>query len=151
MVLMATIVTLLMSSYQELSIAKNTLNKNRTTILEKERLHLRLEQILSKMVSWREVEANHYMFTFDHGPDLEPSFRGEVEGMFYLDHHRLCMVTWPNSEEPPRIEVLAKNIENFSFAFFNRSTGEFERSKYPDEKPLMVRGQINGEVVAFFL
>lgn len=150
LILMAAIVTILMSSYRELSLAKKALDNDRAVVLQKQRLVLRLEQVLAKVVSWREVKTNQYVFTYNNGPDLEPSFRGEVEAMLYLDLDQLCMITWPNNKEPPRIEVLTNQLKEFSFEFFDTEQGLFEK-KFPKEKPWMAKCVIDGEAIAFFL
>jgi hypothetical protein len=150
LVLMAAIVTILMSSYKELTFAKLALDEDRAVVLQKQRLTLRLEQVLAKIVTWRAVEPNRYAFTFNNGPDLEPSFRGEVEAMLYLDRDQLCMITWPNGNELPRIEVLANRVKNVSFAFFDTETGIFE-NYLPKEQPFMAKCIINKEAIAFFL
>ncbi len=139
MVLMAAIVAILFSSYKEFSLAKKELQADKDVVFNKQRLRLRLEQIFSQLISWREIDERSYSFTYNNGADLDPSFRGEVEGMIYLDEKKsLYVITWGKDQAPPRLEMVATDAEQLVVKFFDSSTGNFV-TNYPQNRPFMIK------------
>jgi hypothetical protein len=149
MVLMAGIVAILFSSYTDLSLAKFHLKEEKEKVFNRQRLHLRLEQIFSGLGSWKDLEKKGYFFSYDNGADLEAPFRGVVEGMIHIDKGDLILTTWPEKGNP-RMEVLCENIDNFSIKFFDSAKGEWIVG-YPAVKPFMIMMKLNNEEIPFFI
>jgi hypothetical protein len=149
MVLMGGIVAVLFSSYTDLSLSKFHLKEEKEKVFNRQRLHLRLEQIFSRLGSWKVLEKEGCFFSYDNGADLDPAFRGVVEGMIYIDKGELILTTWPEKGDP-RQEILCENANNFSIEFFDSSKGEWIAG-YPAEKPFMIKMKLNKEEIPFFL
>lgn len=146
---MAGIVAILFSSYTDLSLAKFHLKEEKEKVFNRQRLHLRLEQIFSRLGSWKDLEKKGCFFSYDNGADLDPAFRGVVEGMIHIGNGELILTTWPEKGDP-RQEILCENIDDFSIKFFDSSKGAWIEG-YPAVKPFMIMMKLNNEEIPFFL
>jgi len=148
MVLFGFIIGILFSSFKEFSIAKTTLRKDKELILNRQKLQLRLGQIFSSLKTLK-IENNACHLSYDNGIDLEEEFRGQLEAMLLIDKGRLALVTWPEKGDA-RKEIICEPAKSFSFSFFDTKEGAWT-SKYPEQKPLMMKITIDQTPYPFFL
>ena len=109
--LFTVIIGILFSSFKELTLAKTTLRKDKELILNRQKLQLRLSQILSR-VSELELKNEGCFMTYKNELDWNKNFRGTLEGMLYIDAGRLVFVSWPE-EGNARKEILYEAATTF--------------------------------------
>jgi hypothetical protein len=148
LVLFGAIIGILFSSYREFSLAKIALRTDKELILNRQKLQLRLGQIFSSLKTLK-IEENACHLSYDNGIDLEKDFRGQLEAMLLIDKGRLALVTWAEKEKV-RKEILCESAKSFSFSFFDTKNGAWT-SKYPEQKPLMMKITIDQTIYPFFL
>lgn len=146
LILLTGVIAILFSSYRELSVGKHKLKECRENIFNKQRLQLRLNQIFSGL---KVFESTQTLFSYDNGVDIDPNFRGTIEGLFHLDKDNLLLVTWPENGEP-RVELLMEKVESFSVRFFDPAKGVWLDS-FSTPKPFMAIVKINKEEIPLFL
>jgi hypothetical protein len=149
LVLFGAIMTILFSSYKELSQAKHSLKKDKEIILTRQKLQLRMSQIFSQTETLT-FEDQVCLLTYDNGWDPAAAFRGKREAMLYIDKGRLALVTWPE-KGPGRKEILYEPAHSFFFQFFDTKKGEWN-PQYPEQKPFMMKMIIDKNLtLPFFL
>ena len=148
LVLFGAIIGILFSSYREFSLAKIALRSDKELILNRQKLQLRLGQIFSSIKTLKMEETACHL-SYDNGIDLEKEFRGQLEAMLLIDKGRLALVTWAEKEKV-RKEILCESVKSFSFIFFDAKKGAWT-SKYPEQKPLMMKITIDQTIYPFFL
>lgn len=148
LILFGIIIGILFSSYREFSIAKISIAKDKTALLEKQKLQLRLGQIFSQLKTLK-IEDGACKLTYDNGLDPEPEFRGILEAMLYLDKGRLAFVSWPE-KGVGRKEILLDKTDSFALEFFDSKKGVWT-SQFPEQKPLMMKMKIDKTTYPFFL
>lgn len=148
LVLFGVIIGFLFSSYREFSITKITLSKEKDLIFNRQKLQLRLGQIFSHLKTLK-MEGSDCLLSYDNGIDVEPDFRGPLEAMLYIDKGRLALISWPK-KGIERKEILFESARFFSFDFFDPKTGTWT-SRYPEQKPLMMKIIVDGTQYPFFL
>lgn len=149
LVLFGAIIGILFSSYQELTLAKSQLRKDKEIILTREKLQLRLSQIFSHLKTLK-VEEQVCLLTYDNGLDPAIDFRGSRDAMLYIDKGRLALVTW-SDKGVARKEILCESAHAFAFAFFDAKKGTWD-AEYPAQKPFMMKMVIDQNLtLPFFL
>lgn len=149
LVLFAAIIGILFSSYQELTIAKFRLRKDKEIILTRQKLQLRLSQIFSHIETLK-IEEQVCLLTYDNGWDPAVDFRGSRDAMLYIDKGRLALVTWPE-KGIPRKEILYESVHSFFLTFFDTKKGSWDAA-YPAQKPFMMKMMIDKNLtLPFFL
>lgn len=148
LVLFGAIIGILFSSYREFSIAKTSLRKEKELILNRQKLQLRLGQIFSHLKTLKMDNAS-CLLSYDNGIDPNPDFRGILEAMLFIDKGRLALVTWPEKGVGKK-EFLLESASSFSFSFFDAKTGGWT-SEYPEQKPLMMKFEVDKTTYPFFL
>lgn len=159
LVLITVLIGIVFSSYQQLVVSQHYLKESKKSILSQKKLQLRLKQIFSNVISFEKKNEHFYLVTYDNKGDLDPLFRGQLQGMFYIDsipqksksQRKLVLTTWPKKGDP-RLEVLFENIESFSFLFFDEQKKEWT-DHYPKTTPFMIKLFIdkNRLVIPLFL
>lgn len=150
LVLLGVITAFLFSSYRDLSLTTATLQKEREEILQRQKLQLRLSQVLSHLTKI-ETKDRSYLFRYDNQTDPDPLFCGILEGSLYIDTKKHLILVSTSKKGGSRQEVLCEAAHSFELQFFNRAEGEWDQ-KYPDEKPFMAKIILNkSTILPFFL
>lgn len=148
LVLFSVIIGILFSSYKEFSLIKRSLQKEKTIILGKQKLQLRLGQIFSQLKTLK-IENDACQLSYDNGIDVEKEFNGALDAMLMIDRGRLALVSW-SDQGNARKEILSEPAKSFSFQFFDTKKGEWS-PQYPDQKPLMMQFFLDETPYPFFL
>lgn len=135
--LMATMISLLFSFMVQSLRVEKKMEKARFAILERQNLHIRLQDLLTSLSpgnglpalysqKFPKEENESLVVFFDNGIDPDPLYSGIVRGRIYIDEtHNLCLVYWPLEEEKRRLwrkEILLSNVSKISLQFLG--TGE---------------------------
>lgn len=106
----------------------------RKTLLEREHLAARLQDIFLSMHDsslytkrFPKEKCDSLVGVFDNGIDPDPAFSGPVLARLYLDDkHNLALALWPLEKEKGkrhwRNEILLPNVDDFHFHMLGKKT-----------------------------
>ncbi len=137
--------------YTTLSTAHIDLAKNKEGVLSKQRVQLRLNQVLSLASEPFYVKEGALIFKYDNGIDPHPQFCGPLTGMLYVNEKKqLSLVTW-SKEKEPRKEVLFPNVSSYAMSFFDPIEKKTWTSHWEKKLPAMTKLAINDFTLLFFM
>ena len=95
-------------------------------VLEEAYVFQRLQTLFTSILNTNEsvfyTNGNSLIFTYDNGPDLNPSFSGSVLGQILVDEEdRLLLLTWSLEDptHPKKEEIFMHSTNSISFSFFH--------------------------------
>ncbi len=135
--LLSLVLFALLSSYSQLKITDQAIEKEVQQGFEIRHLESQLQSILIQTLKIKEKESFFYtdypsfssspslIFSYDARALLDPKFSSTVLGRLFIDTQgNLTLATWPSPKRckehpiPMRTLVLAKGIQSMSFSFF---------------------------------
>lgn len=134
--LMGTMISLLFSFMVQSLRVEKKIEKARLAILERQNLHIRLQDLLTSLSpqgnqpalysqKFPKEENESLVAFFDNGIDPDPLFSGIVTGRIYIDEdHNLTLVYWPLEGEKRRLwrkEILFTNVSKISMQYLGES------------------------------
>lgn len=145
----AILIGILFYTQTNMATAQAKVEKAKTVVLDRQRLLLRLNQILNSETHFN-FANNRLILKYDNGIDYDRKFSGRVTSMLYLEDGKVCLSTWGETDIW-RADVLMEGIKTLSFQFFDS-----EKNTWSDvlpEKPCTMLKLIidNQEVFPFFL
>jgi hypothetical protein len=143
-------VAFLLAFYRDLTWSKVTLQKEREVVLSREKMTLRMGQILSQITA-AEYKEESLTVSYNNGIDPDSLFCGVLEGSLLCDGQKRLIFISTSSKGEARKEILFENVYSCELQFFNRTTGSWE-NKYPESKPFMAKLILNQTlIIPFFL
>lgn len=129
-------------------IFQGKIEKARSIVFARERLMMRLNQILTSDTTMR-LENGFLVLEYDSGIDYERPFCGPVISLLYLEEEKICLATWPKKGEG-RKEILLEKAPSLTFNFFDETENKWVES-IPQEGFSLLKIKIGKEEFPFFL
>jgi hypothetical protein len=138
--LMGVVLCTLVTFFARSVIQEKKLASMHEIVMTRQRLHLRLSDLILRVASSFTLEEGSLSFEFDMGVDVDPKFSGRQVGKLGLDDKgHLCFSYHPKieaSEKLERKEVLLEGVQSLSFEFL-------EPSENKKRAFLWTKGQFN--------
>lgn len=143
--IMGVVIQLLFTGYRHGAVALKKAREEKEAVVRQEKLALRLQQLFDRAVACKARERGGFAIEYVGGADIDPHFRGSLEGELYVDQEALVFVT-RSQEGAERLEVLYERVQAFELDFFDLKEGVFA-AKFPTSKPPMIRVTLDNHFI----